>query len=62
MPVTKKRPITWKCLNCNVTFTSEDKEYLKTEGFEHQKNVHDLFEENREYFMNGHWGNYYDIS
>lgn len=62
MPVTRKKSITWKCLNCSLSFTSDDKEELKEKGFVHQVDTHDLTEGNKEYYMNGHWGNYYEIS
>jgi hypothetical protein len=62
MPVLRKKPITWKCRDCMTSFTSEDKESLKEEGFAHQVSIHNLVEQNREFFMNGHWGNYYEIS
>lgn len=62
MPVVRKKPITWSCRSCNATFTNEDKETLKSVGFQHQVEEHELVEENREFFMMGHFGTYFEIS
>lgn len=62
MPVTKKKPINYKCRTCGLILTEKDVTVLRDKGFEHQKEKHDLVEENRSWFNSGHHWNYFIVT